>query len=114
MAVLFQYQYRSLWLSSVRSKPGWRSLVFLGPASSLITGPFPSATPKGYMGKARFEHHETQPVHVAHALKIPRIQSNVIEQQPKTTALKEDAQEFARSLFIWRRNASAGVMSICP
>ncbi|KAI0672181.1 hypothetical protein C8Q78DRAFT_1077737 [Trametes maxima] len=35
---------------------------------NLITGPLPSATPKGYIGSTQFEHHETQPVHVAHAL----------------------------------------------
>ncbi|KAI0673695.1 hypothetical protein C8Q78DRAFT_968255 [Trametes maxima] len=36
---------------------------------SMITGPLPSAIPKGYIGKARFEHHEIQPRHLAHTLR---------------------------------------------
>ncbi|KAI8995286.1 hypothetical protein BD414DRAFT_409490 [Trametes punicea] len=36
---------------------------------STITGPLPSAIPKGYFGKARFEHHEMQPTHIAHTLR---------------------------------------------
>ncbi|KAI0800706.1 hypothetical protein C8Q74DRAFT_1364397 [Fomes fomentarius] len=37
---------------------------------SLITGPLPSAIPKGYIGRSRFQHHEHQPSHVAETLNL--------------------------------------------
>ncbi|KAI9068694.1 hypothetical protein FKP32DRAFT_124855 [Trametes sanguinea] len=36
---------------------------------STITGPLPSAIPKGYIGKARFERHDMQPIHIAQSLR---------------------------------------------
>ncbi|KAI0334374.1 hypothetical protein GY45DRAFT_1242905 [Cubamyces sp. BRFM 1775] len=36
---------------------------------SIITGPLPSAIPKGYIGKARFQHHDIQPIHIAQNLR---------------------------------------------
>ncbi|KAI0778740.1 hypothetical protein BD413DRAFT_609310 [Trametes elegans] len=36
---------------------------------STISGPLPSAIPKGYIGKARFQPHEHQPTHLAESLR---------------------------------------------
>ncbi|KAI0672150.1 hypothetical protein C8Q78DRAFT_729152 [Trametes maxima] len=36
---------------------------------SMITGALPSAIPKGYIGRARFEHHDVPAGHLAHALR---------------------------------------------
>ncbi|EIW63956.1 uncharacterized protein TRAVEDRAFT_41381 [Trametes versicolor FP-101664 SS1] len=37
---------------------------------SMITGPLPTAIPKGYIGKARFQPHEApQSIHIAHSLR---------------------------------------------
>ncbi|OBZ78962.1 hypothetical protein A0H81_01485 [Grifola frondosa] len=37
---------------------------------STITGPLPSAIPKGYIGKARFQPHEPHSLHVKQPLSL--------------------------------------------
>ncbi|EJF67194.1 hypothetical protein DICSQDRAFT_165026 [Dichomitus squalens LYAD-421 SS1] len=37
---------------------------------SLISGPLPSAIPKGYIGRARFAKHDCQPIHVTETLNL--------------------------------------------
>ncbi|KAI0756335.1 hypothetical protein C8Q80DRAFT_1264404 [Daedaleopsis nitida] len=32
---------------------------------SMINGPLPTAIPQGYVGRARFEHHDLQPTHIS-------------------------------------------------
>ncbi|KAH9897845.1 hypothetical protein C8Q73DRAFT_682773 [Cubamyces lactineus] len=54
-----------------RSVPAltWVRAVTHLSSRSLISGPLPSAIPKGYIGKARFQHHEMQPIHIAQGLR---------------------------------------------
>ncbi|KAH9913327.1 uncharacterized protein BXZ73DRAFT_106975 [Epithele typhae] len=37
---------------------------------SIVTGPLPSAIPKGYFGRSRFGDHPHQPIHIAETTQL--------------------------------------------